>query len=52
MPCGLIALPYEVLSNIVHSLNFDDVFSLGSTCRELSYLLTEESICKLIVLVR
>ena len=49
---GLIALPYEVLSNIVGNVNFDDVFNLGLTCKALKYLLTEESICKSTVQVR
>jgi hypothetical protein len=48
---GLVSLPYEVLSNIVGNINFDDVWSLGQTCKELSFLLREESICKLIVQV-
>ena len=48
---GLIFLPYEVLSNIVANLNFEDVFNLGRTCKELSFLLTEESISKLVVRV-
>lgn len=45
----LLSLPYEVLSNIVEHINFDDVFNLGRTCRHFVYLLTEESICKTIV---
>jgi hypothetical protein len=48
---GLLSLPYEVLSNIVANINFDDVFNLGRTCKELQFLLTEESICKSIVQV-
>jgi len=48
---GLVSLPYEVLSNIVGNINFDDVWSLGQTCKELSFLFREESICKLIVQV-
>jgi hypothetical protein len=48
---GLISLPYEVLSNIVEHINFDDVFNLGRTCKHFRYLLTEESICKSIVQV-
>jgi hypothetical protein len=47
----LISLPYEVLSNIVANVNFSDVFNLGRTCTELSFLLREESICKSIVQV-
>jgi hypothetical protein len=49
---GLIALPYEVLSNIVSSVDFDDVVSLGRTCKFFKYLHTEESICKNVVQVR
>ena len=48
----LVYLPYEVLSCIVSNIDFDDVFNLGITCKELNFLLTEESICKLIVQVR
>lgn len=48
---GLAALPYEVIANIVTSINFDDVFNLAATCRALSFLLTEESICKSIIQV-
>lgn len=47
----LIHLPYEVLSNIVANVDFDDVFHLGSCCRALSFLLREESICKTVVQV-
>lgn len=46
---GLICLPYEVLANIVSHVDFDDVFSMGLTCKALNYFLTEESICKVIV---
>ena len=48
---GLVSLPYEVLSNIVGNINFDDVYNLGRTCKELKFLLTEESISKLVVQV-
>jgi hypothetical protein len=48
----LVSLPYEVLSYIVSNIDFDDVFSLGLTCKALKFLLTEESICKSIVQVR
>jgi hypothetical protein len=47
----LTSLPYEVLSNIVGNINFDDIFNLALTCKHFKYLLTEESICKLIVQV-
>ncbi|ESZ94454.1 hypothetical protein SBOR_5172 [Sclerotinia borealis F-4128] len=46
---NLISLPYEVLSNIIANVEFDDVFNLGLSCQALKYLLTEESICKLTV---
>ncbi|ATZ57101.1 hypothetical protein BCIN_14g02740 [Botrytis cinerea B05.10] len=46
---NLLSLPYEVLSNIIANINFDDVFNLGLSCKALKYLLTEESICRLIV---
>jgi hypothetical protein len=49
---GLITLPYEVLSNIVSNLEFDDVVSLGRTCRAFEFLRIEESICKSVVQVR
>jgi hypothetical protein len=49
---GLISLPYEVLSYIVTSIDFDDVFNLALTCKALKFLLTEESICKSIIQVR
>ncbi len=49
---GLVTLPYEVLSNIADNLSFDDVFSLGRSCRDFQFLLTEERICKLFVQVR
>ena len=48
----LLTLPYEVLSNIVSNVDFDDVFNLGLTCKELLYLLQEESICKQILQVK
>jgi len=49
---GLLSLPYEVLSNIVDNVDFDDVFNIGLTCKALKFLLTEDSICKSIVQVR
>lgn len=48
---GLISLPYEVLSNIIDNINFDDAFNLGRSCKHFKYLLTEESISKTIVQV-
>lgn len=49
---GLLSLPYEVLSSIVGSIDFDDVFNLGLTCKSFKFLITEESLCRVIVLVR
>ena len=49
---GLIYLPYEVLANIVGQVDFDDIFSLGLTCKALKYLLTEESIAKVLMEVK
>ena len=49
---GLIYLPYEVLANIVGQVDFDDIFSLGLTCKALNYLLTEESIAKVLMEVK
>ena len=49
---GLIALPYEVLSNIVSNIDFDDVVALARTCKFFQYLHTEESISKTVVQVR
>lgn len=48
---GLITLPYEVLSNVIENISFDDVFNLARTCKHFKYLLTEESISKAIVQV-
>lgn len=48
---NLITLPYEVLSNIVGNINFDDVFSLGLTCKSFEFFITEESLAKYILLV-
>jgi hypothetical protein len=48
---GLLSLPYEVLSNVVTNIDFDDVFNLGLSCQGLKFLLKEESICKKIVQV-
>lgn len=48
---GLITLPYEVLSNIVSNVDFDDIVNLGRSCKFFQYLHTEESICKSIVQV-
>lgn len=48
---GLATLPYEVLANIVSNVDFDDVVSLGRSCKFFTYLHTEESICKQIVQV-
>jgi hypothetical protein len=47
----LISLPYEVLSNIIENISFDDVFNLARTCKHFKYLLTEESISKSIIQV-
>jgi hypothetical protein len=49
---SLITLPYEVLANIVSNVDFDDIVSLGKTCKAFEFLYTEESICKSIVQVR
>ena len=49
---GLITLPYEVLSNIVSNVDFDDVISLGRACKVFEFLRIEESICKSVVQVR
>ncbi|KAF4636420.1 hypothetical protein G7Y89_g1680 [Cudoniella acicularis] len=46
---GLLSLPYEVLAFIIGNVNFDDVFNLGLTCRDLKFLIMEESICKSIL---
>ncbi|TVY64190.1 hypothetical protein LSUE1_G008059, partial [Lachnellula suecica] len=46
---GLLCVPYEVLANIVGNIDFDDVFNLALSCKELKFLITEESICKSIV---
>jgi len=48
---NLLSLPYEVLSNIVGNLDFDDYYSLGLTCTQLQFLLFEDGICKLVVQV-
>jgi hypothetical protein len=48
---GLISLPYEVLSNIIANIDFEDVFNLGQTCQALKFLITEESICMHIIQV-
>jgi hypothetical protein len=48
---GLTTLPYEVLSNIVSNVDFDDVVSLGRTCKAFEFLRIEESICKSVVQV-
>lgn len=48
---GLLCVPYEVLANIVGNIDFDDVFNLALTCKELKFLIEEESICKSIVQV-
>ena len=49
---SLIALPYEVLSNIVSNVDFDDILSLGLSCKFFQYLHTEESISQTLVQVR
>jgi hypothetical protein len=48
---GLLCVPYEVLANIVGNIDFDDVFNLALACKELKFLIEEESICKSIVQV-
>lgn len=48
---GLLCVPYEVLANIVDNIDFDDVFNLALVCKELKFLVMEESICKNIVQV-
>ncbi|CAG8973681.1 hypothetical protein HYALB_00002247 [Hymenoscyphus albidus] len=47
---NLITLPYEVLSNIVGHIDFDDVFSLGLTCKSFTFFITDESLAKSIIL--
>ena len=49
---GLITLPYEVLSNIISNVDFEDVVSLGRVCKAFEFLRIEESICKSVVQVR
>ena len=49
---GLTTLPYEVLANIVSNVDFDDIVSLGRTCKAFDFLRIEESICKSVVQVR
>ena len=49
---GLVTLPYEVLSNIVSNIDFDDIVNLGRSCKFFQYLHTEESISKTVVQVR
>ena len=44
--CRLTSLPYEVVAKVADSLSFDDVFSLGRTCKQFLFLLTEDRICK------
>jgi hypothetical protein len=44
---NLLSLPYDVLTNIVSSISFDDYYNLGCSCKQLSFLLREDRICKL-----
>ncbi|TVY37206.1 hypothetical protein LOCC1_G005792, partial [Lachnellula occidentalis] len=46
---GLLCVPYEVLANIVGNIDFDDVFNLALSCKELKFIVMEENICKKIV---
>lgn len=48
---GLLCVPYEVLATIVRNIDFDDVWNLALTCKELEFLIREDSICKSIVQV-
>jgi hypothetical protein len=49
---GLITLPYEVLSNIISNVDFEDVVSLCKTCKTFEFLRNEESISKQVLQVR
>jgi hypothetical protein len=42
---------HEELSSIVSNVDFDDVVSLGGTCKAFGFLHIEESICKSVVQV-
>ncbi|KAG9229559.1 hypothetical protein BJ875DRAFT_187189 [Amylocarpus encephaloides] len=47
---GLVALPYEVLSIIAESLNIDDFFNLGISCKVLHFLILDDSLAKKVIL--
>ena len=46
---GLVTLPRDVIFNIAAFLNSEDVYSLSLVCRELEWVVINESLCKLLV---
>ncbi|KAH6972544.1 hypothetical protein EDB80DRAFT_534713, partial [Ilyonectria destructans] len=39
-------LPIEIISLLCELLHINELFDLGQTCRDLSYILRDESICR------
>ncbi|KAF2867616.1 hypothetical protein BDV95DRAFT_597831 [Massariosphaeria phaeospora] len=46
MTISLDRLPFDILFYIASTLQFDDVLSLGHTCRQLKALLEESTLCR------
>ncbi|KAI0024180.1 hypothetical protein F4780DRAFT_768869 [Xylariomycetidae sp. FL0641] len=49
---GLLRLPYELVSYVVHDLDIDDIFGLSLCCHHFAYLAREERICKAILMAK
>ncbi|KAF2271482.1 uncharacterized protein EI97DRAFT_387770 [Westerdykella ornata] len=49
MTINLDRLPFDILFNMSCYLELDDIFCLGRTCRPLSVLLTENTLCRMAI---
>ena len=45
---AIVNLPYEMLVSICRELSVEDTFNLATTCKPLSELLTDETLCRAI----
>jgi hypothetical protein len=49
MPTTLDRLPFDILFYISSHLRFDDILSLGHTCRLLKAILHENTLCRRVI---
>lgn len=49
MTFSIDRLPYDVLYGVCLYLNIEEVVHLSNTCRQLSILLTEETLCRRLI---